>query len=363
MIKNKKEIYSEQPEVEEWNLLEIYSYPNNIKKYFKNNNRKEPSDDEIEYIANAIMQAKEYFFLAKNATLYTQPVLIYYGYINLLSATYVLKNGKIPDVKNHGMVIQKSENTIGEIKIHLNNESSGALAIFSKLLDDSIDIKKLKDLKINQLFSVIPEVLDYCIISYENIPIHVIPVDEVIHKKYTEDRVNNRYIKLLENSIETLRESAYIKSNYLPIQYSENAEYTFLRRKITYSEESIYSVNNQKYIIMDFNEKSKGFKIDNKVSILMILYALSVLCRYNPSIWNKFIKLDSSGEKLLIQSFINWCIRLIPNYILNIIEDTNIIFSTKEQGIINKKYNENELKDIIKKEIEKYLKERGKIGE
>lgn len=358
MIKDKREIYSEQPEIEQWNLLEIYSYSNNIKKYFISNNMGEPSDEKIEYISNSIMQAKEYFFLAKNATLYTQPVLIYYGYINLLSAAYVLKNGEVPNIQNHGMAIIKEGNSIGEIKIHLNNESSGALAIFANLLDPNLDIKKLRDLKINELFSVIPETLDYCIMSYTNNPIHVIPVDEVIHKKYTEDRIKNYYIKLLKDSIETLENSEYVKNNYLPIQYAENCEYTFLRRKITYSEDYVYCVNNQKYINIPFDEKNKELKVDNKISMLMILYALSVLCRYNPFIWNRFIKLDSSGERLLIQSFINWSIRLLPNYILNIIENANIIFSTKEQGIVNKKDNENELKDVIKKEVEKYLKER-----
>ena len=141
----KREIYSEQPELEQWQLLEIYSYPNNICKYFKNNNMDEPTEEKIEYITNSILQAKEYFSLAQNATLYTQPVLLYYGYINLLSATYVLKNGKIPNVENHGMVIIKNGDSIGEIKIHLNNEKSGALAIFAKLLDTNLDIKKLKD--------------------------------------------------------------------------------------------------------------------------------------------------------------------------------------------------------------------------
>ena len=216
----------------------------------------------------------------------------------------------------------------------------------------------MKDFKIRELFSVIPETLEYCIMSYSNNPIHILPIEEIIHKKYTEDRLKNNYIMLLKDKIETLRGDEYIKKNYLPIQYSEEYEYILMRRKITYSPEYFYCINNQRYISIPFNEKAKGLKIDNKISILMILYALSILCRYNPSIWNKFIKLDSSGEKLLIQSFINWSIRLIPNYILNIIENINIIFSTKEQGIINKKDNENELNDIIKREVEKYLKER-----
>lgn len=358
VFKNKKEIYSEHPELEEWSLIEIYSYPNNIMKYFEKNGMENPSNEEIEYIVNSIMQAKEYFMLAKNATLYTQPVLVYYGYINLLSATYVLKNKEIPNIKNHGMEILKDDNSIGAIKVHMNNENTGALAIFSKLLDPSIDVKRIKDFKIKELFSVIPETLEYCIMSYSDNPIHVIPVDEIVHKEYTEDRIKNYYIILLKDSIETLRNSKQIRDNYLPIIYNESDEFTFLRRKITYSEEYLYSVNNQKYINIPLYCEKDEFMMDNKISMLMILYALSILCRYNPSIWNKFIKLDSSGERLLIQSFINWCIRLIPNYMLNIIEGTNIIFSTKEQGIVYKKDGENELNDIIKKEIEEYLRRR-----
>ena len=358
LIMEKKEIYSEQPELEQWNLLEIYSYPNNIRKYFKNNNMNEPSEEKIEYITNSISQAKEYFFLGKKATLYTQPVLVYYGYINLLSATYVLKKGEIPSVNNHGMSIDNKGNNIGEIEVHLNNEKSGALAIFANLLDDKLDIKRMKDFKIRELFSVIPETLEYCIMSYSNNPIHILPIEEVIHKDYIEDRLNNDYIMMLKNKIDTLRDDEYIKKNYLPIQYAEDYKYILLRRKITYIPEYFCCINNQRYINIPFNEKSKGLKIDNKISILMILYALSTLCRYNPSIWNKFIKLDSSGERLLIQSFINWSIRLIPNYILNIIENKSITFSTKEQGIINKKDNAHELKSIIKDEVEKCLKGR-----
>ena len=96
--------------------------------------------------------------------------------------------------------------------------------------------------------------------------------------------------------------------------------------------------------------------------MLMILYSLSVLCRYHPTVWNKFVKQDSSGENLLIQSFLNWCIRLIPNYILNKIENITIKFSTKEQGITNKKNSDEELKEMIEKITYNYIKERPDIN-
>lgn len=356
-----KNIYSESPEIEQWNLLEIYTYPTNIIKYFSTYEKETPTEEIINYIINSISQAKEYFFLSKKATLYTQPVLIYYGYINLLSAYYVMKNGEIPAIKNHGMSLLNINETIGDIKVHMNNEKEGALAIFNSLIGN-IDFKKYRDLSIKELMSVIPEILDYFEISYPDENIHILPVEKIVHKNYTEDRVENRYIIKVDNSIYGLRNIKYINENYLNIQFSKDSQYTYLRRKITYKSNSVYSIFNRKYIPIPFFFDSNEIYVNREISMLMILYSLSVLCRYHPTVWNKFVKQDSSGENLLIQSFLNWCIRLIPNYILNKIENITIKFSTKEQGITNKKNSDEELKEMIEKITYNYIKERPDIN-
>lgn len=357
MKKDIKYIYSESPEIEQWNLLEIYTYPSNIKKYFLNNKKEEPSEETITYIINSISQAKEYFFLSKKATLYTQPVLVYYGYINLLSAYYTMKEGKIPNINNHGMQLLNIGDTIGDIKVHMNDFKNGALAVFSTVISD-LNVQKLNDFSIKELMSVIPEIQEYFEISYPNEKIHILPVEKIIHKNYVEDRVNNIYIKKVDGEIEGLRKNNYLKNNYLPILYDDNNEYTFFRRRITYNSNSIYSIFNKKYIPLPFLCGKNEIYLNSQISMLMILYSLSVLCRYNSNIWNKFVKHDSSGENLLIRSFLNWCIRLLPNYILNNIENVTIIFSTKEQGVTDMKNSDDELKEIVEKFADKYFKER-----
>jgi hypothetical protein len=358
MSQEVKDIYSEKPEIEQWNLLEIYAYPNNIIKYLNKEGFLEPDEKIVVFIANSIVQAKEYFSLSKKATLYTQPVLVYYGYIHLLGAYYTLKKGSLPSVKNHGMELFINSETIGDIQIHMNNEHTGALAIFGKLVSTDFDIRKFKDFRIRELLSVIAEIQNYFLASYSGEPIHILPVEKIVHNTFTEEKVENATIQLLANSIEGFRKIDYIKNNYLPIQFNEKSSHTFLRRKITFTSNSVYSVFNRKYIPIPFESNSSEIYINSKLSMLMILYALSVLCRYHSSIWNKFVKLDISGEKLVIQSFLAWCIRLLPNYILNDIEGKVIRFSTKEQGVTNKKNDNESVKKLIEDIVSNHLRER-----
>lgn len=354
---NEKEIFSENPEKEQWNLLEIYSYENNIKKYFLELHSSNLDDEKINNISNAILQAKEYFFLATKATLFTQPVLLYYGYINLLSALYILKKGKIANIENHGMRIEMQDNNVGNIKVGINNTKTGALSNFSTLLSDSFNIDKYKNLTLKELLSTIPDILEYYLMTYQDKYIHLLPLDEIEHKSYVEDRVDVKYIKYLENGIDTLDKCKNIKKNYLPIIQQDGSRYVFLRRKITYEEDVTLGINNKRYINLEFN---KDLIIDQKISRLMILYALSVLCRYYPNIWNQFVKSDNSGEKLLIQSFLNNCIRIIPNDILNIIENKVISFTSKKQERFIAKTNDSEIKEIIDEYIDEYLKKGNK---
>lgn len=69
-----KRIYSEQPEVEIWENLLKYTYPENIKKYFSKNHNSQPSDDLINIISGSLSQAYEYFSLSNHSSL---QVLLY----------------------------------------------------------------------------------------------------------------------------------------------------------------------------------------------------------------------------------------------------------------------------------------------
>ena len=47
------------------------------------------------------------------------------------------------------------------------------------------------------------------------------------------------------------------------------------------------------------------------------LFTLASLCRYYPERWSPFVMKDTTGEKVLIEKFLYFARRLIPNYVLN----------------------------------------------
>ena len=87
----------------------------------------------------------------------------------------------------------------------------------------------------------------------------------------------------------------------------------------------------------------------------MILFALSYISRYKPEVWNPFIKFDTSGEKLLIENFLQVCYRVIPNYVLNIILDENLYFVNEIQGITDNSslFSKDEIEEIVEQKIQK----------
>lgn len=92
----------------------------------------------------------------------------------------------------------------------------------------------------------------------------------------------------------------------------------------------------------------------------MGLFILGSLSRYRPEIWNPFIKNDSTGEKQLLEKFINICKRYLPNLALNALYEIHIRFLTRSYSILDlsKEINENELEEKIKQEIAKFLQNR-----
>ena len=91
--------------------------------------------------------------------------------------------------------------------------------------------------------------------------------------------------------------------------------------------------------------------------MFMALYALGFISRYHPEIWNPFIRNDISGEKLLIEKFLYYSRRFLPNLALNYIMDNKVVFVNETQGFIdNSLYmTKNEVKSIVKEEFRKMM--------
>jgi len=77
------------------------------------------------------------------------------------------------------------------------------------------------------------------------------------------------------------------------------------------------------------------------------------LCRYHPEHWSPFVQKDTTGEKLLIEKFMYYARRLIPNFVLNKLMDTTIEYSSnkyKETDTV-KLVGEHQVQEMVERNV------------
>jgi hypothetical protein len=62
--------------------------------------------------------------------------------------------------------------------------------------------------------------------------------------------------------------------------------------------------------------------------MLMALYALGQVSRYNPALWHPFVRTDATGERLLIERFLTLATRWLPNLVLSAVTKKWTRFTT-----------------------------------
>lgn len=213
--------YSENSINDIWKGLLKFSYITNIEKHLNST-----LDDKLKNsIAGSIIQSYEYFNSFQNVTLNTSPLLIYYGYVNLLYATTILKTQTNCKIKNHGMSLKLSDSqSIGDTIINLFDSPEGALFKYSNAL--SPDDNYPNSISIKDIFSLIPELkfdFEECYLGQKSL---CLPVETVKRREDTVERISLGAISqdLSENNI-----IDYDKA-YITPQLTN--EYLILRKKL-----------------------------------------------------------------------------------------------------------------------------------
>lgn len=352
-----KKVFSEIPNDEIWKRLLIYTYPSNINRYGKKENIIY-SPQIIEIIAGSMAQAKEYFDASKRASLNISPLLMYYGTTNLYTSMLCLKSGTFPPIKNHGMSIDNLDDNsmIGNLKITPKNPKEGALSIFCKFFEPNISICNTGKWTVQELLATIPEILEDFINCYEGEEPKLIPLHIVKNRNTTLYRIENSYMNYFNNLQETLNNVSKISDNYLQPQYTN--KYIILRPKMNSKASGIYSISGQKFLEILHQKNGVKIKLPIEITTYMILFTLGYISRYKPEIWNPFVRNDQTGEKLLIENFLQNCYRVIPNYILNIITNEKLYFVNEIQGITDNSslFSKDEIEEIVDNRIIKKQK-------
>lgn len=228
-----KRIYSEQPEVEIWENLLKYTYPENIKKYFSKNHNSQPSDDLINIISGSLSQAYEYFSLSRKSSLQVSPLLIYYGSTNLIHGTLCLVYGKLLKITNHGMKLRKLSgiDKIGDVTLNINDNKTGGLSIFINEYNPyKQEFSSNIEWSFEEIAGSIVELSNDFSDLYGQENIHAIPIKEIILDNEVQYRVNLDIFN--ETQVTTLLKSIPdFSKSYFPFEKNRNNE-LIIRKKI-----------------------------------------------------------------------------------------------------------------------------------
>lgn len=351
-----KKVFSENPENDLWRELLTFSYDENVKKYLLKNGVAF-TDEVINIITGSFLQAFEYYKLAKESNLQIAPLLLYYGSTNLLNGMSVLLSGKKCDIKNHGMKIHPDDIVnMADTKVSFLSSDTGGVHVFSKILGFETNLTEYGDWSLKEFLDSIAEIHEDYVNCYKDDVSKIIMLDVFntqdgkVEKVYYTDENKDQIIEQLCN-VENFDKS-YLNPTCAR-SVGTNEEYFVLRHKINGKDISDVSYSGQPYLRACHIKNSKNITIPTVINMYVSLFVLASLCRYYPEKWSPFVQKDTTGEKLLIEKFLFFARRIIPNIVLeNLLNKRVLYVSDKYQPTETIKHvGEHEVKDLIKREV------------
>ena len=163
--------------------------------------------------------------------------------------------------------------------------------------------------------------------------------------------------EIMESILNVLNNVEDFKKNYLDYQtgYEKetNRNYLILRKRMTGKNIKKISFSGQPYLQAGIEKNGQLITLPQLFNMYSALFIMGSLCRYHPEIWGPFVLNDETGERLLFEKFIYYSRRIIPNIVLNIINNDDITY-VKQRYSTNetiKHVNEHDVKELLRNEI------------
>lgn len=354
-------IFSENPEKDLWRELLQFTYEANIKRYLAKKGF-EIDEDTINCISGSFLQGNEYYKATKDANLQISPLLLYYGSTNLLYGMANLLSGSINKISNHGMkiFIPDQMDFIADTQIRFLSPVDGGVHVVARALGFTSDLTGFGDWKLREFLDSIAEISADFIQCYDEqvgciamLDIFNTP-DGKVEKIYFSEDNKEHLITLLKNVEEF--DKSYLRVTTAK-EYETGKEYFVLRHKLTGRDISEQSYSGQPYLRACHNKNSQKVTIPTILNMYISLFALASLCRYFPERWSPFVLKDTTGEKLLIEKFMYYARRLIPNYALNMLLESNVQYSSNRYTATDtiKLVGEHQVQEIVERRVKNEL--------
>jgi len=355
MRKNVQQIFTENAEVDQWQLMRQFAYSANIKRFLSTKGIDSPDEKLVESIAGTIEQAYEYFIASKSATINISPLLMYYGASNLLYGVCCLISSRRLQIESHGMSIDNasvSKGTIADTIFVLQNIKNGALENFYEVIQRQT-LSQKTSWTLLEVFGSIPDLREDFENCYANAVPFTIPLQMIKRKKDSVETVSKDALMRFGDLYTVLRNIEGFDSSYLAPQWSTQETHLILRKRLGCHEIGEFSTSGQKFLQIGHRKNGKLITPALPILLLMGLYVLATLSRYHSHIWSPFVRNDTTGERLFIEKFLTLARRAIPNLMLNELMEKRLIFMNEQQGIIQEpdEQDQEEIRNLIREEI------------
>lgn len=359
-----QKIFTEDPDYEQWQMLSNFLYSSNIEKFFSVHGIEGYDKELLESISGSILQAQEYFTAANAVSLNTSPLLLYYGTVNLMYAASMLVSGKKINIENHGIKFEKSSNATKKLAdvefTPFFGTEIGGLFQFCKTFCPEINVSSYgskSNWTLMEILGSIPELKKDFEECYDTLS-YVVPIQIVKNQNDSIERIDKNEFRNSDIMQELLKISDFNKTYIKPRLESHYFQYNhvFLRMKIDSKPITESSIFGQIFLRKCHKKLNHCITLPLSIYMYMGLFVLGYLSRYQPMIWSPFVRNDYTGEKRVIEKFINISKRVIPNMILNFIYKTDFYFVKEIYEPINlsKTVSEDRIREILKEEINKY---------
>jgi hypothetical protein len=354
-------LFSENPENDLWRELCQFTYEANINRFFKRHDLS-GNDNTINCIIGSFLQANEYYRAAKEADLQIAPLLLYYGSTNLLYGMTNLLNGEINVIKNHGMKLIVADEVpfIADTEIRFLSPKDGGVHVIARALGVDVDLTNFGDWKLREFLDSIAEIDSDYMECYSTLSSYIAMLDVFntpdgkIEKVYcnTENR---------GDILEILNDVKDFSKSYLQVQSSQdhitNKEYFILRHKLNGKSISELSYSGQPYLRAAHIKNGQPVTIPTILNMYITLFALASLCRYYPERWSPFVLKDSTGERLLIEKFLFYSRRMIPNLVINRImgESVNYVSNRYKEIDTVKHVGEHQVQEMVERKVQDHF--------
>lgn len=338
---NVTHIATDNPKTEQWKLLGQFAYHTNIRNFFNEKSLAEDADT-IDFIAGCIRQSEAYFTAASSSPLDISPLLLYYGATNLLAGVSALLIGTKLPIEHHGMYPIKTTITaprIADFQIGLSGSSVGALQNFCTTFSAGCLMSNAGTWSVEEILGSIPDLVQEFENCYRGALPHIIPVKitraEMYGIRFLYERIAMSDLAKFPHPQDAIDLIVELKNAYLTPRYNIPSEYVPLYYKQERKEIGTHSVFGKKYLQLAHVKNGKLISPSQLIIMLMGLYALGFLSRYYPERWNPFVRTDNTGERLVIEKFLEVCQRYLPNLVLNRVTGSRVQFVYETEAMLD----------------------------